>query len=170
MNNNLKVLFCFYRIQGAHYPLTPNVVIQNANELETDILVRQQRGREAALLDDPTKVAMVMDSAELSSEKGPYEQPVRISIIFFHSHILHSTHHTHNTFTLYNHTAGPLGSFLYLGNAWNPCFTCPIYSFVCKDWREKGLAIQEGVLCIPISESFNGRFAAVIVWRGKYKT
>ena len=55
----MYLLFC--RQTGSslgHYPLTPNVVIQNSgdNKTEEDVIRRAQRGREHALEDDDTKV------------------------------------------------------------------------------------------------------------------
>jgi hypothetical protein len=41
--------------------VTPNVVIQSGEELEQEVLRRrEQRGREAALNDDPTKVCAIL--------------------------------------------------------------------------------------------------------------
>ena len=37
-----------------HYPMTPNVVIQNSTE--EDVMRRSSRGRVEALTDDPAKV------------------------------------------------------------------------------------------------------------------
>jgi hypothetical protein len=50
---------CIYSnlLSNTGYPLTPNVVIQNPNEGSTpEALLRLQRGREQALIDEPEKV------------------------------------------------------------------------------------------------------------------
>ena len=40
-----------------HYPMTPNVVIQNSTE--EDVMRRSSRGRVEALTDDPAKVRLL---------------------------------------------------------------------------------------------------------------
>ena len=51
------LFFAAFSSQGSPYPLTPNVVIQNTEELESDVLRRNHRGRDH--VDDPTKVDLV---------------------------------------------------------------------------------------------------------------
>ena len=53
------VLVCLFRLSSVtmgmgHYPMTPNVVIQNSTE--EDVMRRSSRGRVDALTDDPAKV------------------------------------------------------------------------------------------------------------------
>ena len=56
----VMIIVCRSDSGARGYPVTPNVVIQNPSEeelMEQEVLRRrEQRGREAALNDDPTKV------------------------------------------------------------------------------------------------------------------